>query len=131
MTEIKPQFIQAAGVELVILTRAEYDELMARFGPEAEDASDAEIFEARISELLGGQDERLPVEVTTSILEGDSLLRALRKWRRKSQTEMARMIDLDEAQLGAIETGMQPGADDVLRKAAAALDVPFAWLAPD
>ena len=53
MRKIKPKFIDTgAGGQIVILTRAEYDELVARAEEVEEDAELGAIYDARTAEVL-------------------------------------------------------------------------------
>ena len=79
MIPIRPQTIRApSGEELIVLTRAEFDALIAAVADQLEDADDAAVFDERTAALQNGQDARLPAEVSAAMLSDDSLLRALR-----------------------------------------------------
>jgi hypothetical protein len=55
---------------------------MSKTASEAEeDAADIATYDACKAALDAGLDEALPAEVSASILRGDSLLKALRKWK--------------------------------------------------
>ena len=85
-----PQIIKTpGGEELVVLPRAEYEALVAAAAEAEEDDADALVYDARKAALGVGLDARLPPEVSTAILRGDSLLRALRKWRGLTQIDLA------------------------------------------
>jgi len=74
---INPQFIKGSdGSELVVITRAEYDALVSHL---AEDDEDVAIFDARMADLKAEDAAALPEDITRSMLNGDSLLKALRK----------------------------------------------------
>lgn len=131
MTEIHPQYIQAPGGELVVLTRAEFDALMARPAAVDEDEADVALFAERMADLAGGRDERLPAEVSALMLGGDSLLRALRKWRGKTQADLSRATSLTQGYISEIESGSKAGTFNALWAVAKALDVPEAWVIPE
>jgi mRNA-degrading endonuclease RelE of RelBE toxin-antitoxin system len=90
MIPIRPQTIRSAsGEELIVLTRAEFDALIAAVADQLEDADDVAVFDERMAALQNGQDARLPAEVTAAMLSGDSLIRALRRWKGLTQTDLA------------------------------------------
>jgi hypothetical protein len=95
MVEIKPKFIDTGvGGEIVILTRAEYDELVARAEDAEEEAELSAIYDARMADLLKRPDALLPAEVSAFLMAGDRLLRALRRWRKMTQGELAKRAGL-------------------------------------
>ncbi len=75
------------GEELVVLPRAEYEALVERADPEAEDAEDVAIYDARKAELATGG-VVLPPEVSAAILRGDGRLKAIRNWRGQTQQRL-------------------------------------------
>jgi hypothetical protein len=76
MTE--PQIIRTpSGDEMVVLPLAEYEELLARGGREAEDAEDVAIYDACMAEIAAGA-PALPAAVSAAVLRGDSRLKANR-----------------------------------------------------
>lgn len=82
-----PQIIRtAAGEELVVIPKSDYDELIAAYSEAEEDAADLAIYDARKKELEEGSNAALPAEVSASLLRGDSLLKAFRKWRGMTQS---------------------------------------------
>ncbi|MFZ9502193.1 MAG: helix-turn-helix domain-containing protein [Beijerinckiaceae bacterium] len=128
MIDIAPKFIEADGLELVVLTRAEYDQLLALAQEAEEDAQDAAIYDARKAALASGRDGVLPAEVCARLLRGDRLLKALRKWRGVTQTELAEKTGLAQGYLSDLESGRRTGAPATLKLIAQALDVDPSWL---
>jgi transcriptional regulator with XRE-family HTH domain len=123
---INPQFIRAPdGTELVVITRAEFDALTR---PVDEDEEDLAIFDQRMAELKSGVARLLPVEVTKLMLKGDSLFRALRKWRGLNQFDMVGLTGLSQGFLSDLESGKKKGTPETLEKIAAALKIDRQWL---
>jgi hypothetical protein len=123
-----PQIIRtASGEELVVLSRAEYEALMARGDEDAEDAADVAIYDARKAELAAGG-EVLPPEVSAAILRGDSRLKAIRKWRQETQLYLQSQTGIGQGYLSDLESGRRTGTVETLEKLALALKVPVAWL---
>ncbi|HLJ70062.1 MAG TPA: helix-turn-helix transcriptional regulator [Roseiarcus sp.] len=123
---INPQFIKAPdGSELVVITRAEFDALVNRFD---EDEEEAAIFDARIAELRANEAETLPQEITQLMLNGDSLLKALRKWRDQTQLCLESKTGLSQSYISDLESGKKQGTPETLRKIAAALQIEPKWL---
>ena len=126
MTE--PQIIRTpSGEELVVIPRAEYEELRA--AAYDEDADDAAIYDARKAELAADTHAFLPAPVSAAMMKGDSRLKAIRRWRGVSQSNLAAKADVGQGYLSDLENRRWAGAPDTLERLALALDVPTAWLA--
>ncbi|KQU92849.1 helix-turn-helix transcriptional regulator [Devosia sp. Root105] len=122
-------FTAPGGEEMVILTRAEYDALVDLASDAEEDAADAAIYAERKAALERGDDSILPVEVSAEIGRGASRLKAIRKWRGKSQVEIAEAVGIAQSYLSSLETGTRAMTDDLADRFAVALDVPKEWVA--
>ncbi len=71
-----------------------------------------------------GKRDTLPHEVVKmNVLDGYSLLKAWRKWRGLSQTQLAEKAGLTQAQIARIENGNTVPRADTLLKLSAALGV--------
>ena len=124
-----PQIITTpGGEEMVILPRAEYEALLTAAEEAAEDAADIAVYDARMADLAAGRDEPLPAPVSQSILRGDSLLKALRRWRGMTQQDLAAKTGLAQGYISDLEARRRKGSDAALKQLAAALDVKAAWL---
>ncbi len=123
-----PQIIRTpAGEELVVLPRADYEALVAAADAE-EDAADVALFDARMADLEAGRDQRLPPEVSAFLLRGDTLLKALRKWRDVTQLHLASETGIAQGYLSDLESGRRKGTPETLQRIAKALDIDPAWL---
>ena len=130
MLEIKPKFVNAgSGAELVVLTRAEFDDIMARLAEAEEEADDVAAYDAARAELAATPNPLLPAEVSALVLKGDHLLRALRKWRGLTQASLASSCGIGQGYLSDLENGRRIGSPDLQERLAAALDVDPKWLA--
>jgi DNA-binding XRE family transcriptional regulator len=128
MTE--PQIIRTpAGEELVVISRLEYDRLVAAATNSDEDADDIAKYEARKAELAGDPHALLPVPVSAAMLKGLSRFKALRRWRGLTQTALAAKAEIAQGYLSEIENRQRVGAPETLARLAAALDVPLQWIA--
>jgi DNA-binding XRE family transcriptional regulator len=124
----EPQIIRTpSGEELVVLPRAEYEALLKRADNEAEDADDVVIYDARKAELAAGS-VVLPPEVSAAILRGESRLKAIRKWRGKTQQYLNAKAGISQGYLSDLESGRRPGTPETIAKLAQALNVPVEWL---
>lgn len=112
-----------AGDELIVLSRRDYDALLARAGDEeAED---------RMTLVLAAEaraDEPLPAAVSNAVLNGESMLRAVRLWRGVTQADLANRIGINQGYLSELESRSKTGTDETLTKIANGLDVPTRWL---
>jgi len=130
MLKMKPKFIDTgAGGEIVILTRAEYDELVARAEDAEEEAELRTIYDARMEDVLRRPDALLPAEVSAYLMAGDRLLRALRRWRKMTQGELAKRAGLAQGYVSDLESGRLEGTSETLASLARALGVSEGWLA--
>jgi hypothetical protein len=124
----EPQIIRTpGGEELVVLTRAEYEALLDHVDPEAEDADDVALYDARKAELAAGG-AVLPPEVSAAILRGESRLKAIRNWRDMTQLYLHHKTNLGQGYLSDLENGRRTGTAETISKLAQALDVPVDWL---
>ena len=96
-----------------------------------EDAELTAIFDERMAELAIRPDAALPAEVSAFLLSGDRLLRALRRWRKMTQGELARRAGLAQGYVSDLESGRREGPMETLASLARALDVRESWLVPD
>ena len=121
---MKVQFVRTpGGEEMAVLARADYEELVARAEDFDEDAADIAMYDACKAE----NSPLLPPEVPAFMLRGDSLLRAVRKWRGVTQMEIEFKTGLSQGYLSDLETGRKKGTPETLAKLTAELEVPAAW----
>ena len=122
---MKIQTIQTpAGEDMVVLSRRDYDAMLAQLGDEAA--------EDRMTMLIAAESRgegMLPASVSEAVLKGTSLVKALRNWRGMTQVQLADLAGLNQGFLSAMETRSKQGSDETLIKLAKALDVPRGWLA--
>jgi predicted transcriptional regulator len=93
-----------------------------------EDEEDVAIFDVRMAELKAGGDATLPGEVARLMLDGDSLLKALRTWRGQTQIDLEFKTTLSQSYISDLESGKKQGTPEMLRKIAAALEIEPRWL---
>jgi DNA-binding XRE family transcriptional regulator len=119
------QFLKTdSGDELVVMSRRDYDALLARAGDEeAED---------RMTLLIAAEarsEQPLPEAVSAAVLSGDTLLKALRKWRDITQAELASASGVNQGYISELENGSKTGTPETMMKLASALSLPDGWLA--
>ena len=124
------QFIKTPeGSELAVLSRSDYEALVAAAREAEEDAADIAAYDAAksadpIMRLA------LPAEITAAMLKGDSLLRALRKTAGLTQAELASRAGIGQGYLSEIETvgSKKSPSTETLIALAKALGVEQDWL---
>src|SRR5450631_3517117 len=105
----EPQIIRTpSGDEMVIIPRAEYEALLA--AAHDEDQDDVAIYDARKAALSVSRNGTLPRSVGEAMLKGDSVLRALRRWRAMTQSELAAKADVGQGYLSDLENRRRAGA---------------------
>jgi hypothetical protein len=116
------------GERLVVLTEADYEELV-RLASESQAEEDAELIaiaNARMADPRGSQ--RLPAEVSRLMLGGASLLKALRLWRDVGQTKLAFDVGTSQGFISDLENGRRAMTEEVRTRIAKSLDIPADWL---
>ena len=115
----KPQIIiTEKGEELVVLTRRDYDAMLARLGDEtAEDRMTVRIL-AETREAAA-----LPAELWDEIETAPSAIGPLRKWRNMTQAALADATGLSQGYLSELECGKKTGDVTTLRAIAGVLGV--------
>lgn len=124
-------FTTPKGDEMVVLAKADYDELLAAANARAEadeDADDIAIYDARKAGLAEDRDAPLPAEVSAALMRGDSLLKAVRQWRGMSQVELASAANITQGYLSDLENRKRTLSPDAAERVAAALQAPVEWL---
>ena len=104
-----------SGDEMVVIPRAEYEALVAAANTDAEDEEDIAIYDARKADLAASRDSVLPPEVSVFMMRGDSLLRAVRRWRGISQSDLAEEADISQGYLSDLESGRRTGTLEKLQ----------------
>ena len=128
MTELKskPQIIVSpSGDELVVLSRGEYDALVADREDAEEDLGTRRIIAATDEAIARGQDVALPESVWAAIEAGESPIRAIRKFRGLTQKDVESATGLAQGYVSEIENGTKPGGLRTMHKIAKALGVPI------
>jgi DNA-binding XRE family transcriptional regulator len=124
------QIIHTNGEDLVVITRSDYEALLARAGDEAsENAMTARIVAASDAKIAQGKDVALPAAVWDAIENGEHPIRAIRKYRGLTQTDVAEQAGLRQGYFADIEAGRKKGSASSLKAVAAALRVPLDILA--
>jgi DNA-binding XRE family transcriptional regulator len=122
----KSQIIHTNGEDLVVIARSDYEALLARAGDEAsEDAMTVRIVEATDAKIARGEDVALPADVWAAIASGEHPIRAIRKYRGLTQTDVAEQARLRQGYIADIEAGKKTGSATSLKAIAAALRVPL------
>lgn len=122
-----PQIIKTPnGEELVVLPKAEYESLVRAAEEAAEDGIDIAIYDARKAELAA--EPPFPAELGMAILRGESRLKALRKWRSLTQSELAERAEVTQGFLSDLESRRRTASAETAARLASALDVPLVWI---
>lgn len=105
--------------ETVTIPREEYLRLLAA----AEDLEDLRAYDRAKSALAVGEEELLPAEAVTRLLDGDSPLRVWRDHRGLTQAALAERAAVNRVTVAEIETGRKGGSVATLKRLAEALGV--------
>jgi DNA-binding XRE family transcriptional regulator len=107
------------GDEIVILSRDEYDRLIAA----GEDATDARTARRVIDDVASGAETVLSESELEELLEAKTPLAFWRKRRGMTQASLAKATGLAQGFLSEIESGQKPGTPATLKKIAEALGI--------
>jgi DNA-binding XRE family transcriptional regulator len=110
------------GDDIVILSRKEYDQLVAAAN---EDAADAEILRRSIARVKNGEEETFTSAEVDEFLASKTPLAFYRKKRGLSQDTLAKRVGITQSYLSEIEIGRKSGDVQTLRKLADVLKTPL------
>jgi DNA-binding XRE family transcriptional regulator len=116
------------GDDIVILSRKEYDQLVAAAN---EDALDVEPLRRSTARVESGEEETFSSAEVDAFLAAKTPLAFFRKKRGMSQDDLAKRAGMTQGYLSEIEMGRKSGDVRTLRKLADALKVTLDSLVPD
>ncbi len=111
------RFEKRRGVEVAILPRKDYEELI-------EDLGTARLVARAKREIAAGA-PLFPIEVADRLANDESAVKVLREWRGLTQIALADASGVAQGYLSDIERGNRKGTAAVLKKIAKALGVPL------
>ena len=114
--------------EVAILPRKEYEALAAKAAEADEDIGSARLVASARKEIAAGA-PLIPKMFVDRIANGGNPLRVLREWRDMTQLELSFKTDIGQGYISDLEGGRRKGTTAVLKKIAAALNVPLDLLA--
>jgi transcriptional regulator with XRE-family HTH domain len=130
----KPQLIEIAGRRMVVMPEADYNVLIEAARDNIEDLAGAEDAIGILRRIENGEEETLPFELVKRITHaeesGESRIKIVREYRDLTQAKLGEMVGSDRLYISQLETGVRGGSVDILRKIAAALDVPVELVIP-
>lgn len=112
-------FTTPGGEEMVVLSRADFDRLVAA----SEDLADVAAYDEAKARLASGDEELVPSALMDAILAGENPIRVWRRHRGLALGELAAAASLSQAYLSQIETGKRQGQAETLKRIAVALGV--------
>jgi transcriptional regulator with XRE-family HTH domain len=112
----------------VILSRKEYDQLIAAAN---EDANDAKTLRRSIARVESGEEETFTNAEVDAFLAAKTPLAFFRKKRGMNQDDLAKRAGITQGYLSEIEVGRKSGDVRTLRKLADALNLSLDSLVPE
>ena len=110
--------------EFAIMSRKDYDALVARATEADEDAGTARVIARARREIAAGA-PLIPKEVADRIANGENPIRVFREWRGMTQQQLALEGGLTQGYLSDIETGRRRGTALRLRAVSHVLKIPL------
>lgn len=98
---------------------------MPRKVAEDREDADASLLIARLRKDFCANQPLIPKSVVDQIVSGENALRVLREWRAVTTRHLSTKANISRDCISDIETGRRKGTATVLKKIAAALNVPF------
>lgn len=120
-----------SGEELVVISRAEYDELVAGMADLDDDSVAARIVSESLAAIERGEDIALPEAIWDRLEARESPVRVLREFRSMTQKELAEAAGISQSYLSEIERGAREGTLSTIKAIAKALAVPLTVLTED
>ena len=114
--------------EVAILPRKDYEALAAKAQEVDEDFCTARLAARARKEIAAGM-PLIPKEVVDRIARGENALRALRRWRSKTQLYISHKTNIGQGYISDLESGRRKGTIPVLKKIADVLKVPLDLIA--
>jgi ribosome-binding protein aMBF1 (putative translation factor) len=110
--------------EVAILPRKDYEALAAKAREVDEDLGTARLVARARKEIAAGM-PLIPKEVVDRIAGGENALRALRRWRGKTQLDITHKTNIGQGYISDLESGRRKGTTAALKKIAEVLKVPL------
>ena len=110
--------------EVAILPRKEYEALAAKAADADEDIGSVRLVASARKEIAAGT-PLIPKMFVDRIANGENPLRVLREWRDMTQLELSFKTDIGQGYISDLEVGRRKGTTAVLKKIAAAMNVPL------
>lgn len=126
----RPQILRTeAGDELVVLTRPEYDALLAAAGDGgAEARAVARIVEASDAAIARGDEILLPDWLAIETARGETPFKVIRRRLGRTKHDVAQNAGVSQRAVSDLERGGAEATQEIRARIAAALDVDPAWL---
>ncbi|WP_448216451.1 helix-turn-helix domain-containing protein [Endozoicomonas sp. 2B-B] len=99
-----------------------YNEYLAML-EKMEDIEDSEAFREAKADLLNGEDEILPDQVTNRLMNGDNPVTVWREYRELSQKGLHEKSGVSASMISQIESGQKTGSIKTIRKLSEALNI--------
>jgi DNA-binding Xre family transcriptional regulator len=112
-------FKTPSGDQMVIIPRAEYDQLLEA----TEMAEDVAAFDRSNALLAVGEEESIPADFVDRMINGENPLRVWRQYRGLASRDLAQRAGISVAYLSEIETGKKDGSISAMKRIADALKV--------
>ncbi len=114
--KIHPQIISQNGnPAFVVLPYEEYKRILEAL----EDIEDIEAVEAAKNDTS----ERFPLALVEQLASGETPIKVFREYRRLTQTELAKRVNVSRQYISQLESGERTGTTKLLKVIAKALDV--------
>lgn len=114
--------------EIVILSRKDYEGLVAKAQEADEDFGTARLVARARKEIIAGM-PLIPKDVVNRIAGGENALRVFREWRGKTQIYISHKTNIGQGYISDLESGRRKGTAAALKKIADVLKVPLDLIA--
>jgi len=119
------QIIERNGTpEYAVIPMDEFKQLTA----DAEMLADISAYNRAKREMERGEDETIPADVVTQLLDGTNPIAVWRKHRQLTQTALAQTVGVKQAAIAQLETGKRTPSVKMIQALSRVLDVDMALL---
>lgn len=118
------RFQKTTRGEVAILSRKDYETLVAKAAEADEDVGTARLVKRARKEVAAGA-PLLPKHIVDRLAKGENPVRVLREWRDVTQMYLSFKTNISQGHISDIESGRRTGTAATLRLIAEVLKVPL------
>lgn len=116
---MRPETITRQGKKFVLLAEQDFQKLLQ----DAEMLADVRAYDAAKARIERGEDEIIPISITTRRMAGENRVKIWREYRGLTQEQLAQASGVSRGMIAAMEAGHKSGSTATLKKLAGSLRI--------